>query len=114
MDSKIKLSIVIVHYKNETDLFECLDGLYKLKTNKSFEVIIVDNSENNNVQKLLNVKKYKNLKYILAPKNLGYGAGMNLGAKYAKGEYLFILNPDVVFKADIVSSLINIISKDEK
>ncbi len=114
MDNRIKLSIIIVHYKNETDLFECLDSLYKQNTKIIFEVIVVDNSEDNNVQALLNAKKYQNLKYILASKNLGYGAGMNLGAKYANGKYLFVLNPDVVFKSDIISSLINKISKNDQ
>lgn len=108
------ISIIIVHYKNEKDLFDCLDSLYGLKVSQSYEVIIVDNSENKNLQKSLLTKNYKNQKYISSPKNLGYGGGMNLGAKYAKGEYLFILNPDVVFKNDIISSLIGKFEKNKR
>ena len=108
------ISIIIVHYKNEKDLFDCLNSLYNLKIKQLYEVIIVDNSENKNLQKSLLTKKYKNLKYISSPKNLGYGGGMNLGAKYAKGEYLFILNPDVVFKNDIISSLISKFKKNKR
>lgn len=100
-------SVIIVHYKNDKDLIECLDSLYAREIGRSFEVIIVDNSENNTLQEILNRKKYKQLKYVLSQKNLGYGSGMNLGAKYAKGEFLFILNPDVVFNTDIISTLIN-------
>lgn len=107
MDNKTKLSIVIVHYKNDKDLIECLNSLYAREIRQSFEVIIVDNSENNSLQDILNRKKYKQLKYVFSQKNLGYGSGMNLGAKYAKGEFLFILNPDVVFNTDIISALIN-------
>ena len=108
------ISIIIVHYKNEKDLFDCLNSLYNLKIKQLYEVIIVDNSENKNLQKSLLTKNYKNLKYISSPKNLGYGGGMNLGAKYAKGEYLFILNPDVVFKNDIISSLISKFKKNKR
>lgn len=108
------ISIIIVHYKNEKDLFDCLDSLYGLKVSQSYEVIIVDNSENKNLQKPLLTKNYKNLQYISSPKNLGYGGGMNLGAKYSKGEYLFILNPDVVFNNDIISSLISKFKKHKR
>ncbi len=114
MNNKTELSVIIVHYKNEKDLFDCLNSLYNLKIKQSYEVIIVDNSENKNLQKSLLTKNYKNLKYISSPKNLGYGAGMNLGAKYAKGEYLFILNPDVVFITDIISPLISNFKKNKK
>lgn len=113
MNNKIKLSVIIVHYKNDKDLIECLDSLYKQEIKQSFEVIIVDNSENNSLQSILNKKKYRNLRYILSPKNLGYGAGMNLGTKHAKGEFLFVLNPDVVFKTNIISILINNFNQDK-
>ncbi len=113
MNNKTELSVIIVHYKNEKDLFDCLDSLYSLKVNQAYEVIIVDNSENKNLQKSLLTKNYKNLRYISSPKNLGYGAGMNLGARHAKGEYLFILNPDVVFITDIISPLISKFKKNK-
>ncbi len=107
------ISIIIVHYKNENDLFDCLDSFYILKIKHLYEVIIVDNSENKNLQKSLLTKNYKNLRYVSSLKNLGYGAGMNLGAKHAKGEYLFILNPDVVFTTDIISPLVSSFKKNK-
>lgn len=113
MNNKTKISIIIVHYKNDKDLIECLDSLYHQKINQSYEVIIVDNSENNSLQNILTNKKYRNLKYILSPKNLGYGAGMNLGVSYAKGEFVFILNPDVIFETNIISNLIKSFNKEK-
>ncbi len=108
------ISIIIVHYKNEKDLFDCLESLYSFKIKQSYEVIIVDNSENRNLQKSLTSKKYKNLQYISVAKNIGYGAGINLGAKYAKGEYLFVLNPDVLFEKDIIPSLTKKLQRDKE
>lgn len=99
----IKYSIIIVYYKNEQDLIITLDSLYKFNPNNLFEVIIVDNSENTLIKSKL--KKYKNLVYSNSGRNLGYGAGINYGAKKAKGEFLFILNPDVVFSQNILSTI---------
>ncbi len=99
----IKYSIIIVHYKNEKDLIETLNSLYKYSPKNLFEVIIVDNSENTEIKK--KIIKYKNIIYCNSGKNLGYGGGVNFGAKRAKGEFLFILNPDVIFTQDVLSSI---------
>lgn len=40
------------------------------------------------------------MKIINSKKNLGFGGGCNLGAKYAQGEYLVFLNPDSQVAAD--------------
>ncbi|OGH02455.1 MAG: hypothetical protein A2798_02240 [Candidatus Levybacteria bacterium RIFCSPHIGHO2_01_FULL_37_17] len=110
--NKPKVSVVIVNYKNEIDIFECLDSIYKTKSRSLLEIIIVDNSGEDSLRGKLN--KYKNIKYILSSTNLGYGAGMNLGVKHAKGDYLFILNPDTIFTGNIIDRLVTVIDKDKK
>ena len=42
----------------------------------------------------------KNVKVILSGKNLGYGAGNNLGLKNTKTRYVLISNPDVEYNED--------------
>lgn len=104
MNKKPEISILIVHYRNEPDLIECLNSIYEFKPKASFEIILVDNSERKTITNKLN--KFKFIKYIPSAKNLGYGVGMNLAASYAKGEFLFILNPDVVFTKNIIDPLL--------
>ncbi len=104
-----KYSIIIVYYKNEQDLIITLDSLYEFNPENLFEVIIVDNSEDTSVKSKLT--KYKNLIYFNSGRNLGYGSGVNYGAKHAKGEFLFILNPDVVFTQNILSTIYKEFSK---
>ncbi|MBI3985149.1 MAG: glycosyltransferase [Candidatus Levybacteria bacterium] len=106
-------SFIIVHYKNKKDLFECLDSLLKFKPKFKFEVIIVDNSEEKEIEPSLK-NKYKNIKYIPSAKNIGYGSGINLGVRNALGEYIFILNPDVIFKEDIASKLLHKLKKNKE
>ena len=43
------------------------------------------------------VSKYDNIEVIMMSKNIGMGAGNNIGLKACKTDYAFVLNPDVRF-----------------
>ena len=96
-----QVSIITVNYNVEKALILCLKSIYNSKTKLSFEVIVVDNSNSFELKK--NIKKYfPSVNYIKSFKNLGFGAGNNLGARHANGEYLFFLNPDTeIFRGTI-------------
>ena len=87
------ISIIIVNYKVKKEILRCISSIYKSGSNLVFEIIVVDNDEKNTIEENLK-KQFPKVKYVKSPKNIGFGAGNNLGAKYAKGEVLFFLNPD--------------------
>src|SRR5947209_362562 len=102
---KINVSVIIVHYKVPEHLFNCLETLNNLDKRVSTDVIVIDNDEKSTIQKLL-MKRFPWVTYIKSRENKGYGAGNNIGAKKAKGEFLFFLNPDTkVFKETIFELL---------
>jgi len=111
--SKIKVSVIIVHYKVKERLFECLLSIYKYSKNVSFEIIIVDNDEQKSIQNEL-IKKFPKVKYVPSPKNVGYGAGNNLGVKSATGEYIFVLNPDTLLINNVLKILSDFLDKKSK
>jgi GT2 family glycosyltransferase len=55
----------------------------------------------------------KPTKYIKSEGNIGYGAGNNLGAENAQGEYLFILNPDTQLQSGALDILINFLDNNK-
>jgi len=59
-------------------------------------IIIIENSKDLKVKTYF--KNRKNINVIFPKKNLGYGAGNNLGIKLSKSPYCLILNPDTLFK----------------
>jgi len=99
-----KISIIIVNYKVKERLFACINSIYGSKPRIPFEIIVVDNDEENVIGKEL-LKLFPDVKYIKSPSNLGYGGGNNLGAKSATGDYLFFLNPDTLVKNDAIEQL---------
>jgi len=107
------VSIIIVNYHVKKEIFSCIQSILNLKESTKFEIIVVDNSEKDELSVDLK-KKFKSVKYIKPEKNLGYGAGNNLGVKNAICEYIFILNPDTKISSGNIKSLTDFISKNKK
>src|SRR5437868_6996195 len=113
----MKLSLVTLNYKKPQLIIGCISSLYKIHKEEfeknNFEVIIVDNSSQDNSVEIIgnHIKKfkYKNIYVIANKKNEGFGAGNNVGAKNAQGFYICFLNNDTVVKdaglSDMVSYL---------
>src|SRR3989442_9466177 len=109
----MKVSIIIVHYNVKKELFNCLSSIEKSTKGIPFEIIVVDNDEQETIEEELK-KKFKRVIYIKSPKNLGFGAGNNLGARYAKGEYLFFLNPDTVVLPHAIDNLLSFLETNKR
>ena len=87
------LSIIIVNFRSQDFLQQCLISLEKKLKNISFEVILVNNDTLPLNNALISSFSFQTI-LIQSPTNIGFGSGCNLGARQAKGNYLFFLNPD--------------------
>jgi len=101
------LTIVIVSFKSGDILHRCIKSI-----DKKYPIIIVENSQNTKLKEELE-KKYSNLECILPEKNLGYGAGNNLGIKNSKTKYVLTLNPDTILYESTISELLEQANKIE-
>ncbi len=93
---KKKLSIIIVTYKSEDIIFDCLDSIFKFNDiGDCLETIIVDNSsDSNGMFKSIKSSYSEDIKLIKNTRNDGYGKGNNIGAAASKSPYLLFFNPD--------------------
>ena len=98
--SRQNLTAVIVTFKSENVIHECIRSI-----SESIKIIIVDNSMDKEFKENLE-KKYKNVECILSSENLGMGPGNNLGLKYVKTDYAFVLNPDVILEKNSIDEII--------
>ena len=98
--SRQNLSIIIVTYKSEMVIHDCIESI-----EKDVKIIVVENSDNSQFKEELE-NKYKNVSCVLTSKNLGMGAGNNIGIKKAKTDFVLILNPDVVLEESTINELI--------
>ena len=101
------VSIIIVSYNVRSYLSNAIDSILK-SDYKNFEIIVVDNNSYDDTCYYLE-EKYKTVHVIPNDTNVGFGKAVNQGAKFAKGEYLFVLNPDTIIEEDTISKLIKFI-----
>lgn len=89
------ISIIIVNWNTGDLLYNCVKSIVEETLDVKYEIIIVDNNSKDN--SCANIERdFKNVKIIYSKDNLGFSRGNNLGIKYAKGEYLLLLNPDTI------------------
>ena len=93
------LSVIIVSYKSDYVIENCINSI-----DDEIEIVVIDNSNNDDLKKKIETK-YKNVKCILSKKNLGMGAGNNLGIKNVNKDFALILNPDVTLENDSMNEV---------
>lgn len=89
------VSIIIVNYNTKYLLADCLATVFEKTKDVTYEVIVVDNASTDGSEEYI-TKRFPNIKWINSGENLGFGRANNLGAKYASGKYLFLLNSDTL------------------
>ena len=112
----IKVSVLIANYNNEKYLNECIDSIKK-QTYQNVEIIIHDDSSSDNSIKRIN--KYKNITIIKNRKRGKYGSYNQMNAYYrafkkSKGEIIFLLDSDDLFKKNKIKTVINTFLKNKK
>jgi GT2 family glycosyltransferase len=101
-------SVIIVTYNHLRYLERCLDSVEE--QDYPHEIIIVDNDSTDGTPKYIEEKYPKII--VIRNKNTGYGAGNNLGVRYASGEYVVILNPDTLVEKNWLKNLLVPIQSD--
>ena len=112
----IKVSVLIANYNNEKYLNECIDSIKK-QTYQNIEIIIHDDASSDN--SIRRIHKYKNITIIRNRKRGKYGSYNQMNAYYrafkkSKGEIIFLLDSDDLFKKNKIKKIINVFLKNKK
>lgn len=109
-----KLSVIIVTYNSEPDIYGCLEALFVHNDiGDQLEVIVVDNDSRDYAHMRDELERLYSDRIALLrnTQNGGYGQGNNIGIKQATSPIIMIMNPDVRL---IDISLKEIVSRFEK
>jgi N-acetylglucosaminyl-diphospho-decaprenol L-rhamnosyltransferase len=79
------------------------------KLSNKFKIIIVENSNDKPLKKIVE-NKYKNVDIYLK-KNIGYGRAVNFASKKVKTKYFFVMNPDTKIYQNTLNNLIKAAKK---
>ena len=115
-----ELSIVILNYNVKELLLNCLESIFKNKTNEDkWQVIVVDNASSDGSTESLRSHPFGfaqghgltsgKLELVESKVNIGFAAGNNLGVKKAKAQVVLFLNPDTVIVDDAIQKTLEIL-----
>ncbi len=107
------VSLIFITHNGLADTIDFLESVKNLNYPKEkIEQIMVDNASEDNSPQVV-TQKYPYVLILTLDKNHGYAYAINRGIEKSQGEYIFILNNDVVLHPDCLKNLIESISQDK-
>ena len=98
------VSIITVNYNGWKDTCDLIASLKQFET-YPYEVIVVDNASYGDDVKQIRLA-HPDVIVLSSERNLGFAGGNNLGYQYAKGNYIFFLNNDMVVKEPMLEPMV--------
>lgn len=113
-----QLSIIIVTYNSERDIYDCLASIKEqadLSTDE-MEIIVVDNNSEYSETMFTEIRNRFGSEIILLKNtsNGGYGQGNNLGIRQASAPVIMIMNPDVRLTEPVFKTAVEAFQQDER
>lgn len=106
VSSPIDISFITINYNGYSDTCELLDSLSNHVRSVNYEVIVVDNASTDSSEVQLMENRYPQHTFIRSSVNLGFAGGNNLGARKARGKFLFFINNDTLVIEDHFTELV--------
>ncbi len=98
------LSIVIVNYKSDAYVFDCIRSLQAVRQGFRSECIILDNSVEDTGTRSWD--DLGDVRVITPERNLGYAGACNRGFNESTGRYILFLNADTAYHSGSLEGLI--------
>lgn len=112
-----RLSLIIVTYHSEHDIYDCLESVWKhcdIPADE-LEVIVVDNSEQSEPMFTRLRERYaERVTLVHNTHNGGYGQGNNVGIRMAAAPVVLIMNPDVRLCEPLFKSAVEAFEHDPR
>ena len=107
----VELSIIILNYNTFSLTCECIQSIYDTTQGVAFEIILVDNASAESDADLFKLK-FPELVLVRSATNVGFAKGNNLGIEKAAGEYILLLNSDILLTENAVNKCLSAMKSD--
>jgi len=101
-----KLSIIIINYNSSQLLKSCLNSIRENPPDSPYEVIVSDNGSQDDSLDMIK-SEFPQVKLIENQENLGFSKATNKEIDASSGEYMFVLNTDIIMLDSTLNSLID-------
>jgi len=110
----MKVYVVIVTFNGMNWIGNCLNSVFH--SSIPLKVVIVDNNSRDETVSFIK-NNYPEITLLEQHKNLGFGAGNNIGISYALKngvDYVFLLNQDVYIQENTIKKLIEVYNNNKE
>jgi GT2 family glycosyltransferase len=108
-----ELSIIITSYKKAELLALCINSIKKnISKEIDYEIIVADSETEESTSDLMR-DKFPKITFLGNKKNQGFGRLVNQGVKNSSGEYLFVINHDIIIKGSAIQRLLEFIKNNK-
>ncbi len=111
------VSIIMLTFNQLADTKTTVESLFKHTQDVNYELIFVDNGSTKDDTKtyLEELKSaHSNIKVIYNDENLGFACANNQGIEISEGEYVLLLNNDVILTDGWLKRMLEIAQSDKK
>lgn len=112
-----KVSIIIVTYNSEKDIYDCISSIIEFSDIPlvEIELVVVDNNSTGCDTMFNKLKTLwgEDIVLIKNSSNGGYGQGNNMGIRQSSAPVVLVMNPDVRLVCPIFKKAIDLFSKDK-
>lgn len=104
MPSKPQLSVIIASFNASRTIAACLESLENQKTDRSFEIIVVDSSTDGTAE--LVEKRFPNVRLYRFSERKFCGGARNFGISVARGEIIAFIDADCTADSNWVDEIL--------
>ena len=103
---EVRASVFVVTYESVDRVSDCLRSIRQQEVEGGqVEIIVVDNDSSDGTASLVR-EQFPDVTLIANDANVGFAAANNQAWRVAKGEFLFLVNPDSVLEPDAIRNAI--------
>jgi GT2 family glycosyltransferase len=106
MTTPVDVSVVIVAYRSAGLIPQCLHSLRESAGQVRYETIVVDNASPDDSAAVVRATD-PTCTVVELDRNAGFAGGVNAGIRAASGDYVLLLNPDVVLRRGSLAALVS-------
>jgi len=107
-----KLTAIIINYNTPEMTAKAIRTLVKGEPDLDMEIILIDNNSEKKIDKSL--FSDLNIRFIENEKNLGFSQAINQGLETADGEFILLLNSDVIIGEKSISRMIDYLEDNQQ
>jgi len=110
--SPIGVGVIIVTYNSAGEIAACLESLAAAATSP-LSIVVVDNASHDGTADLVQ-SNFTDVCLIRNDSNKFYAAANNQGLERVSGQYILLLNPDVVLPIGGIEALVAVLERDSR